>query len=243
MKTKKALVCILFAAFLISALSVSSFAKIEETDLDESLRFYHRMSKMFTEDFISCVYGTDETLTTDVNILDGCEDYLAQAALFLKKSIAENYELDFSVNELELDEGGGNIHITSVLICADSSETLDLFIKIGTPQKVITIVDAYIVGDAALEKILYPETEEPMTLKNFVAWASEHGENEYKTLAGTLEPYTDYTPDVLPDAPNDQPSDDGISAENPTTADVSMIFYILTSIATVLSCFIIGKKA
>ena len=240
MKITKIITFILFSAFLISILSLTSFSKIEEADLDDNLKFYYRISKQVTEDFISYVYGTEESLTTDIAILDECETFLAQAAYFLEKDNVTGYELNFSFNELDISDGSGNIHITAEVKVYDSVETLEIFIRIGTPQKVITVTDIYISGNAKIEKLLYPEADEPMTLKKFVAWAAEHGENEYAALAKKIESYTSYTSDL--DVSNVTPSEDDYFITNPETFDISMIFYILASISAVFSFSTFRRK-
>ncbi len=250
MKITKIITYILFSVFLISVLSFSAFAKIEEADLEDNLKFYYRVSKEFTEDFISCVYGTDESFTTDIFTVDRCEDFLGQAARFLKnesqKDPSEYYELNFSFNEIELDQGGGNIHITADVKFLESGgiceETINFFIRIGFPQKVIAITDAYIVSDSKFDKILYPERNEPMTLKSFITWASENDELSYSAYVEKLNPYTNYNSEILPDISQELPSDDDYFISSPETSDISMIFYILAAVSAVFSCSTFRRK-
>ncbi|MBQ2881711.1 MAG: hypothetical protein IJE40_05535 [Clostridia bacterium] len=250
MKITKIITFILFSVFLLSVLSFTAFAKIEETDLDDSSKFYYRVSKEFTEDFISCIYGTEEVFTTDVFVVDECKSFLVQAACFLKNGTQKNpkeyYELNFSFNDIELDRGGGNIHLTADVkflkagdIC---EETINMFIRIGFPQKVIAITDAYIVSDAKLEKILYSENSEPMTLQSFVTWASENNSDSYISFADKLKPYTNYNPEILPDIPQEYPLDEDYFISSPETFDISMIFYILAAISAVFSCSTFRRK-
>lgn len=249
MKITKIITFILISTFLLSVLSFSAFAKIEEEDLDDNLKFYHRVSKEFTEDFISCVYGTDEVFTTDVFVVDECESFLVQAACFLKDESQKDpkeYEMNFSFNDIELDQGGGNIHLTANVkflkegdLC---EETLDMFIRIGFPQKVIAVTDVYLVSDVKLEKILYPENSAPMTLQNFVTWASENNSDSYIALEDKLRPYTNYDPESLPDIPQEIPSDEDYFISSPETSDISMIFYILAAVSAVFSCSTFRRK-
>ena len=140
--------------------------------------------------------------------------------------------MTFSFNNIELDEGGGNIHVTAEINLMKSGdmskETVDLFIRIGFPQKVMAITDAYIVGNAKLEKILY-KSSEPMTLDSFVNWAAEKGEEDYSAFAEILKPYIENISEIQSELLTEAPSDDVSLLSSPETSDIGMIFYILAA--------------
>lgn len=243
MKTTKIITVMLFSAFLLSILSFSAFAKIEENDLDENLQFYYRISKAFTEDFVSFVCSEAETYTNEVAALEDCGNFLSQAAYYLQKELEnrqfEYYELDFSFNDIKLDEGGGNIHATATIKFVDFSgnpsyESLDFFIRIGTPQKVIKITDAIIMGDAKFEKTVYVGKFEDMTLDKFISLSDE--DKNYSDFAEKLQPYMGSMSVIIPNEELPQPSDDNSFIGNPQTTDISMIFYILAAISAVFAC-------
>lgn len=249
MKLNKFITFALFFTFLISVLSFSAFAKIEEADLDENLKWYHRISKEFTEDFVDFIYGNEDIYSNNVLAFGECDAFLTQAAYYFKKDIEKNpvdsYELNFVLNEIKLDQGGGNLDITAEIKIkntngTESDKTLNFFVRIGTPQKVIHVTDAVITGDAKFEKILYSEKFDTMTLDKFMALTAE--EKNYSDLAEKLEPYTNQTVETVPDEPEPFPPTEDYFLSSPETSDISMIFYILAAISAVFSCSTFKRK-
>lgn len=221
MKTTKIIVFAFIAILLISMLSLVTSAQIDEADLDENSKLYYRLANEFTEDYISFI--SDDEISDYTNRVSGfgeCENLIRQTAYYLKGRTTISQEIEFAVNNIILDQNGGNIHI---VVKTTEGNNLDLFIRISFPQKVIAITDIYIMGNKQLENILYTDDNVSMTLENFVTWASEMDEEDYADMANYVSISTN------------------VESNNPPTSDVNTVQWIFIIASSVCSCFVFKK--
>ena len=222
MKTTKIMTFVFVLAFLMSMFSIVTSAQIDEADLDENTRLYYRLANEFAEDYISFI-GDDEIsdYTNRVSGFGECENLIRQTACYLKGLTTISQEIEFAVNNIILDQNGGNIHI---VVKTTEGNNLDLFIRISFPQKVIAITDIYIMGNNQLESVLYTDSNESMTLEKFVTWASKMGDEDYADMANYVSIYTN------------------VESNNPPTSDVNTVQWICAVASLICSCFIFKKN-
>ena len=118
--------------------TVQTFAKIEEADLDENLKWYHRISKEFTEDFVGFIYGNEDIYSNNVLAFGECDAFLTQAAYYFKKDI-ENFNITLGQQE-EFD------NIKELLMDPDYSSIISLMldgeIKVKGEEYLIFVYEA-----------------------------------------------------------------------------------------------------
>ena len=214
-------------ALLASALGLQSFAKIEYSDLDESSRVYYRLTEDFAEDYMAFVFGNENSkYSNSVTIIDSCEAFVRTTAYYLKgfqkSSSFESYKLNLTVNELILDENGGNINATAEVELVKNGETvgfdtINFFIRIGFVQKVVAITDIYITDNGNLDKILASENGKITTLEEFVVHVGSANDDYYNKLSEKF-------------------------CINPPTADINSVFYVFVAIS-LLSSYSIFRKS